>query len=275
MVDIFKDTAVPHTLYTDNVPPFQSFAFLDFLRRWGVRSVNSSPYHSKSNSYAENGVKQAKALLRKCTQNGKLDYESWCRGLLNIRNTPHKVTGLSPAILIYGHPVQDSLPVHKSAMQKSWHEALAKHDHAIAEERQKMDKYRPGRPLPVLTVGTPVVVRKYGIVQERNVKARKYAVRLSSGMVSIRNRIDLRVRHPPPAVHGGTNKWSALLPSGKTADRDQDEPDTESDVEAEVKKHAATEARAGLPPLGAIVCYCQERSSYVDENLLYSHIDRK
>ena len=86
----FTDTAVPEILYTDNGPPFPSYEVQDFLRRWGVRWV--SPYYARSNSYAENGVKQAKGLLRKCIRNRRIGQEKWCKGLLFLRNTPHKQT---------------------------------------------------------------------------------------------------------------------------------------------------------------------------------------
>ena len=129
----FTDTAVPEILYTDNGPPFPSYEVQDFLRRWGVRWVSSSPYYARSNSYAENGVKQAKGLLRKCIWNRRIDQEKWCKGLLSLRNTPHKTTGLSPAVLVYGHPVNEVVPAHKSALQKSWHK-LAEYDTMIARE---------------------------------------------------------------------------------------------------------------------------------------------
>ena len=231
----FSETAVPRILFTDNGPPFTSVELRDFMNRWGVQWKSSSPYHPKSNSYAENGVKSAKALLRKCINNGKLDHEEWSRGLLCIRNTPHKATGLSPAIMLYGHSVQDITPAHKSALDKSWHVELSNIDKKIAKERQRQDKYNPGKPLPVLKVGTPVVIQnrqtkrwdKFGVIQERNLSTRKYTIRLPSGMLTVRNRIVIKLRHPPPNVNeAGTSVWQ---PFQKNAMNELDQNDKDSE----------------------------------------------
>ena len=129
------DTVVPTVLFTDNGPPFSAEELRNFCRRWGIRHVTSSPYYPQSNSFAEN----CKALLRKCLTNGKMDYEAWGRGLLAVRNTPHASAGLSPAIILYGHPVQDVIPAHKSSLSKGWW--LAEFDKQIAAERQKANSY--------------------------------------------------------------------------------------------------------------------------------------
>ena len=219
--DFFADTRVPSILFTDNGPPFNSAEFSDFCRNWGVRHITSSPYYAQSNSYAENGVKQAKALLRKCFSNGRLDREKWAKGLLQIRNTPHKATGLSPAVMLYGHAVNDVVPAHKSALSKSWHKELAAYDRKIACERQRMDKYRGGRSLPSLPEGTAVVIQnrqnkrwdRYGVVQESKPDIRKYVVRMPSGMITVRNRRDLRKRYPENKCNGGTRQWCPIVVS--------------------------------------------------------------
>ena len=71
----FTDTAVPDILYTDNGPPFSSYEMQDFLQRWGIRWISSSPYYAQGNSMAENGVKAVKKLLDKCIVDGKVDDE--------------------------------------------------------------------------------------------------------------------------------------------------------------------------------------------------------
>jgi len=199
--NFIADTAVPRYLYTDNGQPFPSAEFQDFLRRWGIEWISSSPGYAQSNSYAENGVKSAKALLRKCITGKRIDYEEWDKGLLAIRNTPNK-EGVSPAMILYGHMVKDTLPAHKRALQKSWHKQVSEVDKKLSTQRQR---FETGKSLKPLKVGDPVVVQnrtskrwdKYGVVQEVNVKTRKYMIRLQSGLMTVRNRIDLRRRYPP------------------------------------------------------------------------------
>jgi ribonuclease HI len=223
----FMCTAVPVVLFSDNGPPFNSEEFANFCRRWGIKHQTSSPYHAQSNSYAENAVKSAKSLLRKCRRNGKMDYDEWTRGILAIRNTPHASSGLSPAMILYGNQVKECLPAHKSALCRSWHEEASKLDHKIAMERQKADKYKPGHNLPPLKVGDAVIVQnrntkrwdRYGVVQERNLNIRRYYIRLPSGMILVRNRRDIKKRYPPDNVPAaGTSLWSPM-----TYDDDDDD----------------------------------------------------
>ena len=231
------DTAVPKYLYTDNGQPFPSAEFQDFLKRWGIQWISSSPFYAQSNTYAENGVKSAKALLRKCVVGKKIDYEEWDKGLLAIRNTPNK-SGLSPAVILYGHMVKEILPAHKKALQRSWHKELSEFDKKIAEESQKVEEKR-GRELKPLNIGDPVVVQnrttkrwdKYAVVQEVHHKARRYLVRMSSGLLTVRNRRDLRKRYPSESVpKAGTSEWDPFSKPKYVEDQtDEDEEDDDEE----------------------------------------------
>ena len=103
-----------------------------------------------------------------------------------------------------------------------------------------MDKRRPEIPLPTLKVGTPVVVQsrqsrkwdKFGVIQDRNVRARKYMVRLPSGMLTVRTRRHIRQWFPPLEAQpfwrhshsGGTAIWAPFGP-------EPDPPFSDSDSE--------------------------------------------
>ena len=74
---------------------------------------------------AESAIKWAKSLLRKCWRGREQPLrtnEEWIKGILQWKNTPHKSTGLSPAVMLYGHSVQDAIPCHKSSLSQSWHD---------------------------------------------------------------------------------------------------------------------------------------------------------
>ena len=73
----------------------------------------SSPRYPQSNGKAEATVKAMKKLIRRCTNNSGLDENLLARSLLQYRNTPNRKYRLSPAQKLYGHPIQDTLPVHR------------------------------------------------------------------------------------------------------------------------------------------------------------------
>ena len=116
----------------------------NFLIRWGVKWTPSSPWFLQGISIAEIAVKRAKNLLRKCWKGKGQPFrtnEEWFKGILQWKNTPHKSTGLSPAIMLYGRPVQNAVPCHKSTPTREWHDEKLKGDRETAARKQKLDKY--------------------------------------------------------------------------------------------------------------------------------------
>ena len=203
----FVNNAVCDYFWSDGGPPFGSAEMRDFFSRWGVKWTPSSPWFPQGNSMAESAVKWAKNLLRKCWkrkgQSLRMN-EEWVKGILQWKNTPHKSTGLSPAMMLYGHSVQDAVPCHKSALTRAWHDEKLRIDREAATRKQKLEVYynRSTRPLPPLNVRDPVCIQnavtkrwdRNGIILERYDNARRYLIKLESGMIIRRNRIHLRKR---------------------------------------------------------------------------------
>ena len=206
----FSDTAVPDVFFSDQGPPYSSTDFQDFLKRWGVAYQCSSAEYPQGNSLAELAVKNCKSLLDKYYCGSRTDWESFDKGVLQIRNTPHKSNNLSPAMLLYGRPVQDAIPAHKSLFTTDWHERFADADRKFSDNRTRLETaYNRGtRDLPPLRVGTPIAVQdprsnrwdRYGVVQEVHHRLRRYVIRLASGMIITRNRRVIRQRINPTTL---------------------------------------------------------------------------
>ena len=79
------------------------------------------------------------------------------KGILQWKNTSHMSTGLSPAIMLYGHPVQDAIPCHKSSLSRNRHNDKLQSDREAARRKEKSEKYynRGAKPLTQLKVGNP------------------------------------------------------------------------------------------------------------------------
>ena len=107
---LFSTFGVPDELSSDGGPEFTAGVTKDFLKTWSVRHRISSAYHPQSNGRAEVAVKAAKRLLRSNVgPNGSLDNDKLLRALLQSRNTPDPDCNLSPAQIIFGRPIRDSL----------------------------------------------------------------------------------------------------------------------------------------------------------------------
>ena len=106
----FATFGVPESLSSDGGPEFMASMTREFLNKWNVRHRVSSAYYPQSNGRAEVAVKAAKRLLRSnIGPNGSLDNDKFLAALLQARNTPDPDCNLSPAQIIFGKPLRDTM----------------------------------------------------------------------------------------------------------------------------------------------------------------------
>ncbi|XP_032241925.1 uncharacterized protein K02A2.6-like [Nematostella vectensis] len=106
----FATFGVPEELSSDGVPEFTAKATEGFLRTWDVKQRLSSVSFPQSNGRAEVAVKTAKRLLLSNTgPTGSLDQDRFLRAILQLQNTPDPDCSLSPAQIIFGRPLRDTL----------------------------------------------------------------------------------------------------------------------------------------------------------------------
>ena len=196
----FSDHGAPVRLRTDGGPQFAAKAFSDFLLRWKVQHVITSPHHPQSNGHAEAAVKSLKHLILKVAPSGNIRTEAFDRGLLEMRNTPNH-SGRSPAQILFGHSLRTCVPAHPNSFRPEW-QPNAEECEQRATQRDFDVQYRyntRARQLPVLPLHQrvrlqdPVSKRwdQTGTV-EGQPRPRQYDIRLPSGRTIRRNRIHLR-----------------------------------------------------------------------------------
>ena len=110
LINFFLWYGVPVDISSDGGPEFTAANTVSFLKRWGVSHRLSSAHHPQSNERAEVAVKTVKKLLWSNTgPSGTLDTEKFLTAMLQLRNTPDPECRLSPAQVLYGRPLHDSL----------------------------------------------------------------------------------------------------------------------------------------------------------------------
>ena len=188
-LELIQHFSIPEVIYSDGGPQFiQEGAFDVFCKEWGIRHILSSPYMPRSNGIAESGVKEMKKLIRgHLSSNGVLNRASLLSGLQMFRNTPRSGTGESPAMLLFGHAVRDSLPSRREHLLPPLRFQAEKRifDH---EESLKPDaiRYGPTRELPLLAPSTPVRIQNplskkwdtTGFIVDFGQNTREYLVRI-------------------------------------------------------------------------------------------------
>ena len=149
---------VPEQLSSDGGPEYTSDAFQKFLKTWGVKHRLSSAYHPQSNGRAEVTVKAMKRLLRdNVDHNGNLDTDAVTRAILQIRNTPESDSGLSPAQILLGRTLRDTLPLQPpiprgttvfdkdSSVSQVWKDTWSSKEHALKKRlARQVEKLEAG-----------------------------------------------------------------------------------------------------------------------------------
>ena len=90
-----------------------------------------------------------------------MDKTILCQALIQYHNTPSAKDGLSPAQKLYGHPIQDTLPVHQRAFAPEWQHSVEETDRRaqLSQEATERRYNSPALSLPDITIGTHVAIQ--------------------------------------------------------------------------------------------------------------------
>ena len=160
---------------------------------------------------------------------GELDDENFQRGLLEYRNTPRE-GGLSPAQILFGHPLLSAVPAHRAAFSDKWQKTANEYDarrsRAHAQHEQRDNEH--SRSLQPLRIGADVrmqhtITKKWdrvGVIIGIG-RHRDYHVKLPSGRVYWCNRRFLRSSHGAPLNDAANDEPDDIGRDGETTCRSQ------------------------------------------------------
>ena len=162
--EYFSRWGIAKELTSDGASVFTSAEIKSFFHRWGVKHRVSSSYYPRANKRSEVAVKSAKrVILDNLGPKGQLDTDKFARALLLHRNTPDPMTGLSPAMILFGRELRDHLPSVLSRYQprQEWRMEADAREKAFAKRHAKMEERLNygAKPLPPLAIGDVVTVQ--------------------------------------------------------------------------------------------------------------------
>ena len=110
LTDLFTTMGKVKTIISDNGPQFISEEFKNFCDEWGVLHRRVIPYHPQSNGEIERLFRTVMKIIKIAhaqQKDWKLPLQKF---LMAYRNMPHRMTGVSPARLIFGRQLADKIP---------------------------------------------------------------------------------------------------------------------------------------------------------------------
>jgi len=152
--EVFARFGLPKIVVSDNGPPFPSKLMEEFFQKNGIEHVLTPPYHPMSNGAAENAVGHFKTKLKASLADPRNNQVSLntlvSRFLLNHRNTPHTVTGASPAQIMFNRSLRTRLTLLKDR-------PMQRKPFDLENNLKNRNKYREFRP------GDAIIVRDYTV----------------------------------------------------------------------------------------------------------------
>ena len=157
---IFATHGIPHTLKSDNGPPFPGREFYTFMKELGTKHKPSIPLSPQGNGEAESFMKPLEKAIRTAVAENKNWKRVIFKFLLNYRATPHSTTGKSPAELLFNRKIHTKLPELVLENDADIHQELKKKDR---KAKSKMKEYADNRSRAMtseIKVGDTVLVRQ-------------------------------------------------------------------------------------------------------------------
>ena len=206
--ETFVTFGIPEEITSDGGPQFTAGKTRDFLEKWGVRHRLCSVANPHANSRAELAVKTVKRMLAdNSSPTGSLDTDKFQRALLVYRNSIDPETKASPALILFGRPIRDPIPILMGRYQPhdTWKELLTYREKALAKRHSREHEMwtEHTRTLPPLRIGDHVYIQnlvgnqprrweRTGVVIEVR-QFHQYVIRVDgTGRVTLRNRQHLR-----------------------------------------------------------------------------------
>ena len=206
--ETFVTFRVPEDITSDGGPEFTAGVTQQLLDSWKVHHRRTSVANPHANSRAEIAVKTVKRLLMDNTgPTGSLDTDKFQRAMLTYRNSIDPETKASPALILFGRPIRDAIPIPlgRYCPHNTWKELIVHRERALAKrhsrEHEKWSEHT--QMLQPLKVGDHVYIKnltgthpkrweRTGVVIEVR-QFHQYVVRVDgSGRVTLRNRQHLR-----------------------------------------------------------------------------------
>ena len=107
LIDMTVRVGIPEEVLTDNGSNFVSKTMRECCTTMGIEQIKTSPYHPQTDGMVERFNVTLKRLLRKLTQNPKVEWDECLPYVLwEYRGNVHKTTGFSPYQMLYGRPMR-------------------------------------------------------------------------------------------------------------------------------------------------------------------------
>lgn len=143
----FYTHGIPVIIVSDNGPQFRSSEFNHFCKDWGIKHRRVTPYHPQANGEIERFFSTMLKAIRAMNTEGKDWRKHLGKFLMYYRNSPHAMTGETPAKLLMGREVNINIPgLQKRPENQTWRTARQKDQKEKDRLKNRTDQKNKAKP---------------------------------------------------------------------------------------------------------------------------------
>ncbi|XP_062535175.1 uncharacterized protein K02A2.6-like [Armigeres subalbatus] len=172
LVQFFARFGLPDVLVSDNGPPFNSYKFVNFLEKQGIKVMKSPPYNPASNGQAERLVRTVKEVLKRFLlepDTKDLDLDDQINlFLFNYRSNTLTKDGHFPSEKIFSYKPKSILDLLNPKQEYKQHLSIPKPHEERAEKSGGMFPMSSMDIFSSLMAGDEILVGSVEVMAHRN-----------------------------------------------------------------------------------------------------------
>lgn len=207
---IFTKMGLPFVLTTDNAKNFSSQELKDYCVDYGIKLTHTTPYWPCANGEVERQNRSLLKVLKISQQRGTNLEEALQEYLYMYSVTPHSVTGIPPATLMFGRRFRDLFPHVQD--EATFDDEMRDRDATVKYRAKEYRDKKVGAKETTINVGDEVLMKNMQpankltptflpvpatVVEKMGSMA---TVETQSGQRFKRNTSHLKAYHPPTAA---------------------------------------------------------------------------
>eukprot|EP00794_Sanderia_malayensis_P001428 gene1428-biopygen1178 len=158
---IFARHGIPEKVTTDNGPPFNGKEFKTYMTELGIKYNPSTPLWPQGNAEVESFNKPLEKAIRAAHIEGRPWQQALAKFLPNYRSSPHSMTKVPPAEMLFNRQIRGRLPVlHNRHQIVDRHQEARNNQEANKEKSRNYANQRRHAKQSNLHVGDTVLVKK-------------------------------------------------------------------------------------------------------------------
>ena len=239
--EAFAIHGIPERITTDGGPPYSGHEFARYCERMGVEHHTTTPEDAQANGFAEAFVKILVKLVHTALVERRDPRKMVSSYLMAYRATPHKVTGRSPAELLFNRRIRTKLPGLK-VQQDGDMDREVRERHQKEKEKQKSyaDEKRKAR-TKVVRPGDQIMIQQRKSTTKTPWDPRPFTVtQVKGSQVEVKRGEEVKKRALNLIKKLKFRKGAKIR---ETKEKDDEDPDIDISIE-EIRKQIREEKEA-------------------------------